>query len=108
MRILLGSLISVLLLLNYHLWLAADRGVREVRWLHAAIAEQQAKNAKLNERNRGLEAEVNDLKTGVEAIEERARTDLGMVQAGETFFRILEEPLPLADAAALEAGHGKP
>lgn len=108
MRILLGFLISVLLMLNYHLWLAPDRGVREVQWLHAAIAEQQAKNAKLNERNRGLEAEVNDLKTGVDAIEERARIDLGMIHAGETFFRILEEPLPLADAAALEADHLKP
>ncbi len=62
----------------------------EVRELERAIAAQREENESLRERNRALEAEVNDLKTGLDAIEERARSELGMIREGETFYQVVE------------------
>ena len=76
------------LALQYRLWLA-DGGMREVWRLREEVATQRAENEKLEERNRTLTAEVQDLKKGKVAIEERARTDLGMIGAKETFFQIV-------------------
>ena len=92
-QILIAVLIAVLIFLQYLLWLAED-GVRQTHALRIAIQAQTEENAALNERNRALEADVADLKNGLMAIEERARAEMGMIRPDETFYRILEQPLP--------------
>jgi cell division protein FtsB len=75
--------------------------VREVARLNTEIAAQEEQNSRLRERNRTLAAEVQDLKKGTTAIEERARTDLGMVGKSETFYQVVSpKDAPPADAAA--------
>jgi cell division protein FtsB len=90
MKALIAILIALLLLLQYKLWFG-DGNLREVWQLQAAIEAQKKENDKLRERNAALEAEVQDLKQGLEAIEERARSELGMIKKGETFYQIIEE-----------------
>jgi len=87
LRVLAVLLISLVLAMQYRLWIA-DGGMREVWRLRKEVATQRDENTKLNERNRTLAAEVQDLKKGKSAIEERARTDLGMVGGNETFFQV--------------------
>ena len=70
------------------LWLADD-GYRKTVNLRAAVAEQRGLNEQLNERNTALDAEVINLKQGLEAAEERARTDLGLVGQNETFYQVV-------------------
>ncbi len=82
-------LIGLLLLLQYQLWLG-DGGIRELRALKRSIEIQNVENEKLRRRNARLEADIEDLKHGLEAVEERARKDLGFVKKGETFFQIIE------------------
>jgi cell division protein FtsB len=77
----------VLALLQARLWLS-NGGLREVWRLEAEVARRADENSRLAARNSALEAEVRDLKQGLAAAEERARTDLGMIQAGETFYQI--------------------
>lgn len=74
--------------LQYRLWFA-DGGVVHVRQLQAHVNERQAFNEQLLARNAALQAEVDDLRSGVAAIEGRARTDLGMVKPGETFYLLV-------------------
>ncbi|MCY4453781.1 MAG: septum formation initiator family protein [Immundisolibacterales bacterium] len=89
-RILAGALLAVALAgLQFRLWFG-DGGVFAVFELHDAIDAQQGENERLYARNRELEAEVNDFRTGLEAIEFRARRDLGMVRRDETFYQIVE------------------
>jgi cell division protein FtsB len=88
MKILAAALVVVLALLQYRLWLG-EGGMREVRRLRGEIEAQRDENQELKERNRTLAAEVLDLKKGTVAIEERARTDLGMVGKGETFYQVV-------------------
>ena len=83
-------LIVLLLLLQFRLWFSHD-GLPPVLHLHRSVEVQRQDNAKLEERNQVLAAEVNDLKSGEDAVEERARNDLGMIKQGETFFQIIEE-----------------
>jgi cell division protein FtsB len=78
----------VLLALQYRLWVSGN-GMREVWRLEQAIAAQQRENDSLAARNRALAAEVRDLKDGHAALEERARTDLGMIGANETFYQVV-------------------
>lgn len=73
LAIALGVVIAIL---QYRLWLS-DSGVRELARMQAAVSQQRAQNAVLVERNRQLAAEVRDLKTGMAALEERARSELG-------------------------------
>ena len=73
MKWLAAALAVVVLLLQYRIWIS-DNGVRQVQRLRAAVASQQAEDAQLTERNRQLAAEVRDLKTGMGALEERARS----------------------------------
>ncbi len=89
MKAIISILVVLLLLLQYKLWFG-DGSVVEVRELERAIAAQREENESLRERNRALEAEVNDLKTGLDAIEERARSELGMIREGETFYQVVE------------------
>jgi len=87
MRFLIIALSVIFLLLQYRLWIADD-GYRAARGLEEAVAGQQRANAELAERNERLAAEVKDLKEGLDAVEEIARTDLGMVGSGETLYQI--------------------
>jgi cell division protein FtsB len=89
MRVFAVALALVLALLQFRLW-ASDDGIRAVTTLKAGVAAQGAENATLARRNQELVAEVKDLKEGLAALEERARTDLGMIGANETFFQVVE------------------
>jgi cell division protein FtsB len=89
LRITLALLLIAILWMQYRLWLAPD-GMRDVWRLRAAVAAQQEENRILRERNASLAAEVGDLKEGLEAVEERARADLGMIEEGETFYQVVE------------------
>jgi cell division protein FtsB len=93
MRFFAAILALSFLLLQYRLWLS-DQGVREMARLQAGIAAQTAANRLQVERNRQLSAEVNDLKVGLTALEERARSELGMVGSNETFYQIVTPALP--------------
>jgi cell division protein FtsB len=88
MKFLAVGLVALLVVLQYRLWLG-DGGMREVARLRAEIEQQEVENSTLRERNRTLAAEVQDLKKGTVAIEERARTDLGMVGQRETFYQVV-------------------
>lgn len=90
-RLFAAALLLAVLALQYRLWLSAD-GVREVHRLQDAVAAQKLQNSELKERNEQLAAEVKDLKEGLEAVEERARSDLGMVGANETFYQVVAPP----------------
>src|ERR1700721_933381 len=81
-----AALAIAVLLLQYRVWFSAD-GVREVERLKRAVATPRTDNQQLGERNRQLAAEVRDLKTGMDALEERARSDLGMIARNGTFYR---------------------
>lgn len=100
MKYLAAVLVVLLALLQYRLWLG-EGGMREVAQLREQIEEQQEENEALRERNRTLAAEVQDLKQGTTAIEERARTDLGMVGEGETFFQVITPKAPTPPPAPL-------
>jgi len=65
-------------------------GIREVRQVEARVEVQQRENARLQLRNDALSAEVDDLKSGEAAVEDRARSELGMVKPGETFYRVVD------------------
>lgn len=86
---LLAVLIVLLLGLQYRLWVG-DGSLAQVTELKQQIAEQQGENQRLLERNRILEAEVMELKSGMETVEERARHELGMVKEGETLYQLTE------------------
>jgi len=83
-------LIVLLLLLQYRLWFSHD-GLPAVLHLDRSVEVQRGENVILEERNKVLAAEVTDLKSGREALEERARSELGMIKQGETFIQIIEE-----------------
>jgi cell division protein FtsB len=104
MRIFAAILAIVLILLQGRLWLS-DRGLREVSGLQAAVDSQRAANQSQGERNRQLGAEVANLKGGLTALEERARSELGMVAASETFYQVVRAntPIPAAPAAPVTA-----
>jgi len=89
MRKLILFLIILLVYLQYRLWLG-DGGLLDLWGVHQEVEAQRAENARLRERNEALNAEVLDLKQGLDAIEERAREDMGMVKEGETFYQIVE------------------
>ena len=102
MRIYAVGLAVVLALLQYRLWISND-GMRSVTRLTQSGAAQRAENQHLKERNQQLAAEVKDLKEGLAALEERARNDLGMIGANETFFQVVDGPVA-APAAPRAAG----
>ncbi len=87
MRFLMVALALVLVLLQARLWLSSG-GLREVWRLEAEVARRVEDNGRLATRNSALEAEVLDLKQGLAAAKERARTELGMIHSGETFYQI--------------------
>jgi cell division protein FtsB len=104
-----GALAAALLLLQYRVWFSSD-GVSEVWRLRTAVAAQQSDNERLSARNRQLAAEVRDLKQGYSALEERARSDLGMVATNETFFQVgpAEAPVIAPSVPAATAPPSQP
>ncbi|MEE4303859.1 MAG: septum formation initiator family protein [Wenzhouxiangella sp.] len=86
MRVILIALLVILLVLQVQLW----RQFSEVRTLRELVEEQQAENDELQKRNEALAAEVEDLRAGLEAIEERARSELGLIRKDEEFFLIVD------------------
>ena len=93
MKWLAAALCVAIVLLQYRVWFSED-GVRQLGRLRQAVAAQGAENAQLAERNHQLAAEVRDLKTGLDALEERARSDLGMIAHNETFYQVVPAPPP--------------
>lgn len=91
MLVVLGA---IALTLQGQLWFS-DAGYAKTRNLRAAVVEQRGQNETLRERNAALDAEVVNLKQSLEAAEERARTDLGMIGPSETFYQVV----PVADDA---------
>ncbi len=89
MKLLIIILTLFLVTLQFNLWLGKG-GVTEAMQLSRAIAEQGLENSRLHERNLALVAEVRDLQQGMDAIEERARNELGMIGVGETFYQITD------------------
>jgi cell division protein FtsB len=83
-------LVALLGLIQYPLWLGKGGWFR-VWEVDQQIAAQREVNSKLKARNAALDAEVRDLKQGLDAIEERARSELGMVRQDEIFFQVLED-----------------
>src|SRR6185312_4857501 len=100
MKWLVMGLALVILLLQYRIWLSED-GVRDLDRLRRAVAAQRSANDQLAERNQQLAAEVRDLKTGLQALEERARSDLGMIASHETFYQVVppSSPVPAGSPA---------
>ena len=82
-------LVLLLVGLQYRLWIG-EGSLAQVSRLQQQIAEQQGENERLLERNRILEAEVMELKRGMETVEERARQELGMLKEGETIYLLTE------------------
>src|ERR1700729_4283498 len=99
MRIFAVILGVCLVLLQYRLWVS-DRGMREIWRLDQAVEAKKAANVEQRERNRQLLAEVTDLKVGLAALEERARSELGMVGNSETFYQVVTPATPVAAAPA--------
>ncbi len=89
MRILIVLLLGAVFVLQGQLW-SPEAGMRQVWQLRDAVDEQSAGNAALEARNTALEADVQDLKDGLEALEERARSELGMIREGEIFYQVAE------------------
>lgn len=90
MRWLLVLLAVLTLALQFRLW-SGEGGLPEVWRLERAVEEQRDENRDLAERNRALAAEVEDLRRGLDAIEERARSELGMIHEDETFFLVVDD-----------------
>jgi cell division protein FtsB len=95
MRALLAVLILLLVALQLKMWFG-EGGYRDVQRLALRVEEQARENEMLAQRNRELQAEVEDLRQGLEAIEERARSELGLIKEDEEFFQVVprkeEEP----------------
>ena len=89
MRPIFFVLMALFALLQYQLWFASG-GVVSIYHLHKNIEKQQIVNQRLTSRNAVLMADIKDLKSGNEAIEERARDELGMVKKGEVFYQIVK------------------
>ncbi|WP_428771494.1 cell division protein FtsB [Vibrio sp.] len=90
MRIFALTLILLFGWLQYSLWLGKN-GVTDLMAVEAEIEVQQQVNQNLTQRNSEMFAEIDDLRQGLDAIEERARHELGLVKEGETFYRLIEE-----------------
>ena len=89
MKALIAALAILLVMLQFKLWFG-EGSIKDVWQLEDAIDTQSAENTQLRERNQALLAEVDDLKKGMEAIEERARSELGMIKKGETFYQVVD------------------
>lgn len=101
MKVLLTVLIIILIALQYRLWFG-DGSVQEVWRLNQESKQDKAEMLRLRGRNEALEAEVADLKSGLDAIEERARSELGMIDSDEDFYQFVRERGAQASVKTLE------
>lgn len=99
MKWLIGSLVVLLLVLQYRLWIG-DGSIQQYMALRKEARETHTNLLQLRSRNQALEAEVADLKSGLDAIEERARTELGMIDENETFYQFVKQRGAAASAGA--------
>ncbi len=88
MKLVLGIIISLFLSLQFSLWFG-DKGAADLYSLNKKITKASEDNQKLQERNDRLHYEIIDLKEGTDAIEERARAELGLIKRDETFYQII-------------------
>lgn len=99
-------LLALLIALQMKLWSDAG-GMREVDALRTAVKKQADENQRLQQRNQALAADVSDLKSGEQAVEARARAELGLIKPGETFYQVVEKPgtapAPVAATTAPDA-----
>lgn len=108
MRWLLLVLVLLLGWLQYRFWFGPGSS-GEVVALENQVAHQKRENAGLQQRNDALAAEVEDLKSGEAAVEERARSELGMIKPGEKFYRVVETaPVPAVPQAPSDDGQEEP
>ena len=91
MKVLIAILLVLFLLLQYKLWLG-EGGFREVARLEERMAEQIENNQLLIQRNNELQAEVDDLRVRLDAVEERARNELGLIKEDEEFYQVVPPP----------------
>lgn len=89
MKIIAFVLLFLLIWLQYKIWLQ-DGGIPEVIQLQQEVEEVKTEVQQLQERNSSLDAEVKDLKKGLDAIEERARSEMGMIKQGEVYYQVIE------------------
>ena len=87
MRLFQLALLCLFASLQYQLWFG-HHGVKDFKRLKSAVEQHTEVNTRLERRNKLLKADVEDLKLGLEGIEERARNELGMIKQGETFFHV--------------------
>jgi cell division protein FtsB len=92
------AIVALVVALQYPMWLGKG-GWLQVRELDRQVTAQREANGRLKARNDALDADVRDLKTGFEAIEERARAELGMIRQDEVFFQVQRPPAAAAAAA---------
>ncbi|MDX2463799.1 MAG: cell division protein FtsB [Porticoccus sp.] len=90
MRWLLAVLVVFLLFLQYRLWVG-EGSLAQKQVLQHKVEMQQQENQVQLERNKILASDVSNLKEGLESVEERARTDLGMIKEGETFYMVVDK-----------------
>ena len=102
MKLIVAILFVLLIWLQYKLWLG-DGGIPEVLELEQEIETVQAEVNTLQERNKALNAEVMDLKTGIEAIEERARSEMGMIKKDEIYYQVIDSESDVS----IEGGPGE-
>lgn len=90
MKKIIVLLIVLLVLLQYKIWLG-EGGIPRILQLQGEVDTVQVQVNKLKERNQALDAEVQDLKKGLDAIEERARSDLGMIGQDEVYYQVIDK-----------------
>lgn len=91
MRVVTLILFVLLVLLQFKLWLG-EGGFREVARLETRVEDQRLQNEDLLQRNAELQAEVEDLRERLDAVEERARNELGMIKPAEQFYQVVPPP----------------
>ncbi len=104
MRVVTLILFVLLILLQYKLWLG-EGGFREVARLETRVEDQRQQNKTLLQRNAELQAEVEDLRERLDAVEERARNELGLIKPAEQFYQVVPPP-PDNQQAGNEKGDG--
>ena len=97
MKIIAFALLVLLIWLQYKIWLQ-DGGIPETLELQKEVEQVKTEVKKLQERNLSLDAEVKDLKKGLDAIEERARSEMGMIKQGEVYYQVIESGKDPVDA----------
>ena len=98
MKYLPHVLISLIVAIQYPLWMGKGSWLK-VWEFSRQVDQQKARNIQLAARNAGLDAEVRDLKQGIDAVEERARVELGMIKPDEVFYQVIEKPAAAATTA---------